>query len=77
MAIYRAPRARTVNGKRIISARARAEIERIEQLLSGAERGPIGDEALAERDRIWAQQQGRAEPQCDLPLGNPGSHDQH
>jgi len=66
-----------VSGKRTISAAARAEIERIEALFKGTERGPTGDEALAERDRTWAQQMGKAEPQCDLPLANPISHDQH
>lgn len=77
VAIYRPPRARTVNGRRIISASVRAEIENIERLLSGAEPGPVGDEALVERDRLWSAQQDCEGQQCDLPLGNPERHDHH
>jgi len=77
VAIYRPPRARTVNGRRIISAAARTEIENIERLLSGAEPGPVGDEALAERARLWSAQEQREGRQCDLPLGSPESHDNH
>jgi hypothetical protein len=68
MVTYRAPRAPRVHGKRIVSAAARREIERIEQLLSGAEHGPVGDAALAERDRAWAAHDAAEQRQSSLPL---------
>lgn len=70
VAIYRAPRARTVNGRRIISAAVRAEMATIERLLSGAEHGPVGDEALAERDRLWSAYRNAEGQQPDLPLAS-------
>lgn len=77
VATHRPPRARTVNGRRIISAAVRAEIAIIERLLSGAEFGPVGDEALAERARLWSAQEKREGQQGDLPLENQDRHDQH
>lgn len=77
VAIYRAPRARPMGGRKIISPVARAEMERIERLLSGSEAGPVGDEALAERERLWAQHRKATDMQSDLLLGNPLRHDQH
>lgn len=74
VAIYRPPRARTMNGRRIISAVVRAEMENIERLLSGDEHGPVGDEALAERDRLWSASRNGVGQQPDLPLVNPGGH---
>lgn len=76
VAIYRAPRARTVSGQRIISSAAREAIEQIERLLAGAEVGLVGDDALAERERLWAAQLETEGRQCDLPLDNPERHDQ-
>lgn len=70
VAIYRAPRARTVNGRRIISAAVRAEMDTIERLLSGAQQGPVGDEALAERDRLWSTHRNAEGQQPDLPLAS-------
>ncbi|RRU17144.1 hypothetical protein [Stenotrophomonas sp. 278] len=65
MVTYCAPRA---HGKRIVSAVARREIERIERLLSGAEQGPVGDAALAERERTWAELDAVEQRQCSLRL---------
>ncbi|WNH52807.1 hypothetical protein [Stenotrophomonas oahuensis] len=68
MVTYRAPRAPRAHGKRIVSAAARREIERIEQLLSGSEPGPVGDAALAERERTWAALQSVEQRQPSLQL---------
>lgn len=68
MVIYCAPRAPRAHGKRIVSAAARREIERIEQLLSGAEQGPVGDAALAERERTWAALESVEQRQSSLQL---------
>lgn len=68
MVTYRAPRAPRPHGKRIVSSAARREIERIEQLLSGAEPGPVGDAALAERERTWAAVESVEQRQCSLQL---------
>ncbi len=68
MVTYRAPRAPRAHGKRIVSEGARREIERIEQLLSGAEQGPVGDAALAERERVWAALESVEQRQCFLRL---------
>lgn len=68
MVTYRAPRAERAHGKRIISVAARREIERIERLLSGAERGPVGDAALAERERAWAAHDAAEQRQSSLAL---------
>lgn len=75
VAIYRPPRARKVNGRRIVSAAARAEIEAIERLLSSSEPGPVGEEALAARALLWNTQHEKEGQQCDLPLGNTERHD--
>lgn len=76
MAIFRAPQARPGNGRRIVSTAAGAEIERIERLLSGEETGPVGDDAIAERDRAWAQQNAAEQRQCTLRLevSDDGQH---
>lgn len=68
MVTYRAPRAPRAHDKRIVSAAARREIERIEQLLSGAEQGPVGDAALAERERAWAAHDAAGQRQSSLAL---------
>jgi len=68
MVTYSAPRAPRAHGKRIVSAAARREIERIEQLLSGSELGPVGDAALAERERTWAALESVEQRQCSLQL---------
>lgn len=68
MVTYLAPRAPRAHCKRIVSAAARREIERIEQLLSGSEPGPVGDAALAERDRTWAALESVEQRQSSLQL---------
>ena len=68
MVTYRAPRAPRAHGQRIVSTAARREIQRIEQLLAGAEQGPVGDAALAERERTWAALESVEQRQCSLRL---------
>lgn len=68
MAIYRAPRAPHPAGRRCISEAARQHIAEAMQLLYGDAPGLVGDDALAERERLRCAVATEARAQGVLPL---------
>ena len=67
MAIYHPPRTPR-SGRRVISEAARQSIAEAQRLLYGNAPGIVGDEALAERERLWAATEAASHSQGELPL---------
>lgn len=68
MATYRAPRAR--HGQHgIMSAAARCAMEEAARALTDAVPALLGDDALAERDRLRRQDELKASAQRELVVG--------
>lgn len=68
MAIYRAPRAPHPAGRKIISPVARQHMAEAMRLLYGNTPGLVGDEALAERERLWRADAANGAVQSELLL---------
>lgn len=68
MAIFHAPRAPRMAGRRAISSAARAHIAEAMRVLYGDAPGLQGDEALAERERYRCEDEAREAAQTLLPL---------
>lgn len=68
MAIYRAPRAPHPAGRKPISPVARQHMDEAMRLLYGNAPGLVGDDALAERERLWRADAASGAVQSELLL---------
>lgn len=68
---FRAPRAPHDRHRRVVGPLGLQAIEEAERLLAGDVRGLVGDDALAERERLRRQDEDGRNRQGHLPLGAP------
>lgn len=71
MAIYRAPRASRISGRRVLSPIAQLYVAEALRVLSGESPGLVGDDALAERERARIEHEAAEAKQTVLPLACP------
>lgn len=68
MAIYRAPRAPRIVGRRVLSPTAQQCVAEALRLLCDGAPGLVGDEAWAEHERVRIEDEARGMKQAVLPL---------